>query len=73
MTNRYYITQGVRIGSQLKYYAIRDSMIGASADDDRIVSTHDDKEMAHKICRLANSAYRDEVNARILINGGIFI
>ena len=69
MTNRYYVTFHV-IGSDPMggrwdcRYAIRDSMIGASADDDRIVSTHDNEELAQKICRLANSAWLDVLNER---------
>jgi hypothetical protein len=43
------------------YYEIRDSMIGSSANDDRMVSVHEDKELAIKLCRLANSAWRDVI------------
>jgi hypothetical protein len=43
------------------YYEIRDSMIGSSANTDRTVSAHEDKELAIKLCRLANSAWRDVI------------
>jgi hypothetical protein len=42
-------------------YEIRDSMIGSSANTDRTVSVHEDKELAIKLCRLANSAWRDVI------------
>ena len=43
------------------HYEIRDSMIGSSANTDRTVSVHEDKELAIKLCRLANSAWRDVI------------
>lgn len=67
--NRYYVTIPITMtnptsGKWDYHYEIRDRMVGASADTDRTVSTHDDKELAQKICRLANSAWLDVLKER---------
>ena len=64
---RYYVTLPIinmtnPTGGKWDYhYEIRDSMVGSSANTDRTVSVHEDKELAIKLCRLANSAWRDVI------------
>ena len=66
-SNRYYVSlpvvpNGWQNMTKWDYhYEIRDSMVGSSDNTDRTVSVHEDKELAIKLCRLANSAWRDVI------------
>lgn len=62
-SNRYYVRTMTNptSGKWEWHYEIRDSMVGSSANTDRTVSVHEDKELAIKLCRLANSAWRDVI------------